>query len=667
MKKDLRRVGIVGLSTLVVTSMMTLTAGASFAAAGDYAAVSHPNVLQGQAGQPAGNLTLELANGWTTGATQTFTIAGNNCSTAAGIAAAVSFSSVPNAAVARGTGTDPTDTAPNPSKALTGSSASCITAGVNDKLTLTQALPATGAGGDTFVITLSGITYNVGATATLGNVSVASAGPVGNSFVAAPAASPVANAVVVNASFTNTAKVAALPAATGVSLGTQTFTESTAGAYFPHAPQTVVLTLNNGTFTNGVTPTITVSSGYSATHPVTAGSLATYTFVVTGIAVPVKATVTVSGLTSDVANATYTETISAAGMNGKTGGPLDVINVLNFAARTGGATRYDTAAALFTAGGFTSTGVVLASGENFPDALSANYLAGRLGTGTLLTTPLGLSQAALLALLSSHTVTTVYIIGGTAAVSQAVQDQIGALHQQNNPALPLFVTVRLGGADRYATNQLVNEYHFAVTSTSVLLASGANWPDALSAGPIVVGKQMPLIITRGTTLGGQEMSQLSDFHPTNVVIAGGTLVVSQAIQDQLTAAGYTVLRLAGADRTQTAAAVATWATVGTGATPGIPAITAPQGYSSSTTYISRGDFYADALAAGPVAGKNLNLILLSGSPTVVGSGIPSYLGLKTVGGTTPSPTQVGTLNALGLTQAVSPGLMQAAAATINVP
>jgi putative cell wall-binding protein len=665
MKKDLRRVGIVGLSTLVVTSMMTLTAGASFAAAGDYAAVSHPNVLQGQAGQPAGNLTLELANGWTTGATQTFTIAGNNCSTAAGIAAAVSFSSVPNAAVARGTGTDPTDTAPNPSKALTGSSASCITAGVNDKLTLTQALPATGTGGDTFVITLSGITYNVGVTAATGNVSVTTAG----GLVAVPTPSAtVVNAVVVNASFTNTAKVAALPAATGVSLGTQTFTESTAGAYFPPAPQTVVLTLNNGaTFTNGVTPTITAPAGYAATHPVTAGTSASYTFTVTGIGIPVKATVTVSGLTADVPNATYTETISAAGMNGHTGGPLDVINVLNFAARTGGATRYDTAAALFTAGGFTSTGAVLASGENFPDALSANYLAGRLGTGTLLTTPLGLSQATLLALLSSHTVTTVYITGGTAAVSQAVQDQIDALHQQNNPALPLFITVRLGGADRYATNQLVNEYHFAVTSTSVLLASGANWPDALSAGPIAVGKQMPLIITRGTTLGGQEMSQLSDFHPTNVVIAGGTLVVSQAIQDQLTAAGYTVLRLAGADRTQTAAAVATWATVGAGATPGTPAITAPQGYSSSTTYISRGDFYADALAAGPVAGKNLNLILLSGSPTVVGSGIPSYLGLKTVGGTTPSPTQVGTLNALGLTQAVSPGLMQAAAATINVP
>ena len=93
MKKGLRRVGIVGLSTLVATSMMSLSAATSYATSGDFVALSHPNVAQGQLGAPAGGLTLDFANSWLTGASQTFTIkphsAANDCSTVGGISSAV--------------------------------------------------------------------------------------------------------------------------------------------------------------------------------------------------------------------------------------------------------------------------------------------------------------------------------------------------------------------------------------------------------------------------------------------------------------------------------------------------------------------------------------------------------------------------------------------------
>ena len=162
-------------------------------------------------------------------------------------------------------------------------------------MTLTQVAVSTGVATDTYKVDLSVITYNVGSTTATGNLSVATAG----SF---KASGSVVNAAVPDASFTNTALVAALPLATGVSLGTQTFSESTAGAFFATGSTTVVLTPSAGTFTAGVTPTVTVPTDYSSTNPVTT-SAGTYSFTVTGPATPIAATVTVSGLTVEAPRA----------------------------------------------------------------------------------------------------------------------------------------------------------------------------------------------------------------------------------------------------------------------------------------------------------------------------------------------------------------------------
>jgi hypothetical protein len=184
---------------------------------------------------------------------------------------------------------------------------------------------------------------------------------------------------------------------------------------------------------------------------------------------------------------------------------------------------------------------------------------------------------------------------------------------------------------------------------------------------------MPLIITRGTTLGTEENAQLSDFSPANIVIAGGTAVVSQAIQDNLVARGFNVYRLGGADRTLTAALVAKWAT--RGVTTGTGHITDGLGFGTGVTFVATGSVFADALAAGPVAaatgsctaataldgrGGCGSVIVLTGNSTVLGAGIPSYVGNLTVGG------DVFNLHALGLTAALSSSVMQSAAVSIDL-
>lgn len=284
--------------------------------------------------------------------------------------------------------------------------------------------------------------------------------------------------------------------------------------------------------------------------------------------------------------------------------------------------------------------------------MSASYLAGQLGTGTLLTAPTALSSQARSAILSSF-VDTVYITGQTGAVSLAVQNEIEAMHVHGDSTKAFIVVNRLGGSNRYLTNKAINE-DTLVPSDTVLLATGEDFPDALALGPIAYRNTFPLILTRGKTLGANEIAQLGDFNPTEVIIAGGVGVVSPAIATDLAARGYTVTRLWGTDRTLTAQAVASWATLTT---------TAAQNFDSFETYIARGDDFADALAAGPVAGINQNVVVLTKTLTTLGVGIPGYLDTKVVG---TEYDQVGTLHALGQTGAVSVAIMKAAAATVGL-
>jgi len=95
-----------------------------------------------------------------------------------------------------------------------------------------------------------------------------------------------------------------------------------------------------------------------------------------------------------------------------------------------GATRYETSAAVAKAkfpNGVSSGNVVLATGENFPDALAGNYLAGQLGSPILLTTPhtsdnrYGATVVPTLAALLPGATKNVTILGGTNAVGADVQ------------------------------------------------------------------------------------------------------------------------------------------------------------------------------------------------------------------------------------------------------
>jgi hypothetical protein len=134
--------------------------------------------------------------------------------------------------------------------------------------------------------------------------------------------------------------------------------------------------------------------------------------------------------------------------------------------RVGGADRFETAVKVAQAidalrPPSTSQTLFLASGTDFPDALSAGAPAGRSSGAVLLTAGSRMAPATQ-AYLQSHAGATVYAVGGQAAA-----------------ATDLPAANELVGPNRYETATIVADRFFP-EPTSAAFASGVRFPDALS-------------------------------------------------------------------------------------------------------------------------------------------------------------------------------------------
>ena len=187
--------------------------------------------------------------------------------------------------------------------------------------------------------------------------------------------------------------------------------------------------------------------------------------------------------------------------------------------------------------------VIIASGLDFPDALSASYLAYKKDAPILLVGKDSSSIANVAAFVKKALTAdgTVYIVGGVGAVPQAMES-----------ALDHGSVVRLAGSNRYATNLAVLE-EAGVNGEEIIAASGDGFADALSAS---AAKRPILLVGKALTPDQKNylVENAADLGDT-VYIAGGTGAVSAAVESQLGAYG-TVKRLAGANRYDTSVKIA---------------------------------------------------------------------------------------------------------------
>lgn len=85
---------------------------------------------------------------------------------------------------------------------------------------------------------------------------------------------------------------------------------------------------------------------------------------------------------------------------------------------------------------------------------------------------------------------------------------------------------------------------------AVFVATGEQFPDALSAGPQAY-KGHPILLTKKNELPDVTLKAIQELDETLIIILGGTEAVSQAVEDRLFTAGD-ILRIGGADRYDTA-------------------------------------------------------------------------------------------------------------------
>lgn len=224
--------------------------------------------------------------------------------------------------------------------------------------------------------------------------------------------------------------------------------------------------------------------------------------------------------------------------------------------------------------------VFIASGLDFPDALSAAPLAGSLGAPLLLTRP-DFLPGVILEQLQRLAPTYIFVIGGTGVVSDFVYDELTALVAPGN-------IERIGGSDRYETSRkLVETYQSPVRE--LFVATGRGFADALAVAPVAGHAGSPLLLLDGSasTLDDETRAEIQVLAPTLITIVGGTGVVSPGIEAQLATlpSAPTINRVGGADRYQTASLVNQRAF-----------------YSAATVLLATGSGFADALAGAAYGG-----------------------------------------------------------------
>ena len=189
--------------------------------------------------------------------------------------------------------------------------------------------------------------------------------------------------------------------------------------------------------------------------------------------------------------------------------------------RVAGATRYATAAAVADALPLTNT-VYVASGTRFADALAVAPLAATTGRPILLVTTDAVppaTRAALERMDPAHVV----IVGGRMAVGEQVADALAA---------PGRGVERLAGASRYETGAAVFRAEVAagLDPSTVWLAAGTAFADAVAAGPAAAAAGHPLLLVPGHDLrvAPAPISALRDLGDVlgHVVVLGGPAAIT---------------------------------------------------------------------------------------------------------------------------------------------
>src|SRR5690625_1119972 len=194
--------------------------------------------------------------------------------------------------------------------------------------------------------------------------------------------------------------------------------------------------------------------------------------------------------------------------------------------RVSGKNRFETAVAVSKATfsrGVTSAFVV--NGQDYPDALTAGPVAGKVDAPVLLVRKEGV-PASVRSELRRLEPENIYVLGGSSAVSNQVVNELESLASSK--------VHRLSGNDRYGTAVSVSQEWFPRGASTVYLSTGLDFPDALAGGPAATQADGPILLIRGDSIPKVVRDEIERLDPDTVVALGGSSVISNAALNSIT-------------------------------------------------------------------------------------------------------------------------------------
>ncbi|MBL4932609.1 cell wall-binding repeat-containing protein [Clostridium paridis] len=254
--------------------------------------------------------------------------------------------------------------------------------------------------------------------------------------------------------------------------------------------------------------------------------------------------------------------------------------------RLSGLDRFATAVQISTSGWATSDNVILAYGLDFPDALSGVSLGYIKNAPILLTESKSIPQSTLNEI-SRLKAKNVFILGSTGVISSQVENTLKAKKLN---------VIRLSGKDRFQTAVAIsNEVMKNNTTKTAVIATGLDYPDALSISSYAAFNKYPILFTLTNDLNVDTKNFLTTNGIKNVIIPGSPGVVSANVESQIKQLGISVTRVYGPNRYDTAVNIAN--TFNTSFKSGV--------------FITIGSDFPDGLTGGVLAAKrNMPMLLV---------------------------------------------------------
>ena len=189
--------------------------------------------------------------------------------------------------------------------------------------------------------------------------------------------------------------------------------------------------------------------------------------------------------------------------------------------RVAGATRVDTSLNLYRRGSGWGSTAILATASNFADALSISSYAYATKAPVFLVDSNGLTNNQQSAL-SNGRFSRIVVVGGVNAVSEPV-----AAKAQSITGAQL---TRLSGATRYETSERIARWTtgHGLGMNGVVYATGANFPDALAAGPLAGKAKAATLLVEDAHSPAVSFSAEYRGKVDNAYVVGGVNAVSQA-------------------------------------------------------------------------------------------------------------------------------------------